>query len=251
MSETLFYLDLALSCVFVVLPFAARLWSGWRNRVFMLGLIILFLGKIGEGIPDLNWWQHVYVCGDPLILAGSLLLFSRLGGSFINEARNVDRKMIGALFCGSSILFTVMLGMAYTIIGSGNNYYVLASLVYFIAWLTVALSYLEMSNYHPLAFIGAFFAILSIIICFSHDGPFWAGTITEAEYDAAPWIHMYTFQNLGGIFGILGMFAAKTYHRVSLPAQDTTRNEKMLIAAILIAVGIIITVLMTDPAVWG
>lgn len=251
MSETLVYLDWTLSCILVVLPFVLRLWSGWRNRVFTLGLIILFLGKIGEGVPGLNWWQHTYVCGDPVILAGSLLLFSRLGGAFIDEAKNIDRKMVGALFCGGSILFAVMVGMAYIIIGSGNNYYVLVSLVYFIAWLTIALSYLEISNYHPLAFIGAFFAILSIIICFSHDGPFWAGTITEAEYDAAPWIHMYTFENLGGIFGILGMIAAKTYHRVNLPTPKTTRNEKILVAAILITMGIIIAILMTDPAVWG
>jgi len=188
---------------------------------------------------------------DPLILGGALLLFVRLGGSSLKEPKNVDKKMVGALFVGGSILFTVMFGMAYVIIGSQNNYYIAVSVVYFLAWVAIGLSYLELGNYHPLAFAAAFFAVLSIIICFSWDGAFWAGTITEEQYGSAPWSLMYDFEAIGGLLAVLGMAAVRNIKHVSLPAPKMTTKEKMLAVAILVATLIVIAALMYDPAVFA
>jgi len=188
---------------------------------------------------------------DPLILCGALLLFSRLGGPNIKEPKSPDRKTVGALFVGGSLLFTVMFGMAYVIIGSQNNYYLAVSVVHFLAWVTIGLCYLDLANYHPLAFGAAFFAVLSIIICFSWDGAFWAGTITEEQYGLAPWHLMYDFEAIGGLLAVLGMAAAKTIPRVSLPTPKMTSKEKVLAVAILVATLIVIAVLMSDPAVFA
>lgn len=247
---SLYEMEVYLSIILVSMPFILRVLHGWKNRVFVTGIVVLVIGKLIEGgtlnIPFPPYWE-MYVA-DPIVLAGSLLLFSRLGGPRIQESKGADRRMLGALFVPFSIFVTVMYAMSYVMQAphANNWHYVLVSVVWYVAWSAIALSYLEMTNYHPLAFVGAFFTILSMIVCFSFDGFAWAGSISYAAYGAAPWDFMYVTEALGGLFATLALLARFGLHRVNLPVTKMTNAEKALIPAILGAAVIIISTLVSN-----
>jgi len=238
-----------LSVIFVSLPFILRLWNGWRNRVFITGIIVLVIGKLIEGyiipIPLPPYWT-MYLA-DPLVLGGALLLFSGLGGAAIQEGKGTDRRMVGGLFVAGSILATVMYAMSYVMQAphASNWHYWLVSVVWYVAWSAIALSYLDMTNYHPLAFVGAFFAIFSMIVCYSYDGFAWAGLMSYEAYGAAPWDFMYLTETLGGLFAALAVIHRTRLQRVTLPVPKMTQAEKALIAGILVIIAIIILALIS------
>lgn len=238
-----------LSVIFVSLPFILRVWTGYRNRVFITGIIVLVFGKLIEGgiIPiSLPPFFTMYLA-DPIVLGGALLLFSGLGGSMIQAMKGTDRRMVGGLFVAGSILATVMYGMSYVMQApdANNWHYWLVSVVWYVAWSAIALSYLDMTNYHPLAFLGAFFAIFSIIVCYSYDGFAWAGLISYDVYGAAPWDFMYLCETLAGVFTVIAVIHRTRLKRVTLPASKMTRAEKVLIPGILVIVAIIVLALMS------
>jgi len=228
-------LSLLLSCILLPLPFALRLWSGWKNWVFVFGVLILIIGKLAEAalnFPGVSW-DLMYV-SDPLMTAGALLIFSRLGGEVLGKSEGTNKKMVGGLFLGISLLSIAMFALSYIITGASDWRYSLVSIVYFTAFFAIAMSYLEIGGYHPLAFVGAFFMISSIVICFGYDAGFWAGTITEDAYMAAPWWYSYAAQSIGGLLVVLAMVVRKSVKRVRVAKPKTTKSEIWITAAVLI-----------------
>jgi len=221
------------------------LWSGWKNRVYLLGVLILIIGKLAEAalnFPGVSW-DLMYV-SDPLMMAGAILIFSRFGGEEIGKSAGLDRKMVGGLFSGISLLVIAMFALSYIITGASDWRYSLVSIVYFTSFIAIAMTYLELGKYHPAAFIGAFFVISSIVICFGYDAGFWAGTITEEAYGAAPWWYSYAAQALGGLFAVIAMVAKKGLKRVQVAKAKTTQAEMGIIAAVLVFMVVVIVAML-------
>lgn len=243
--DALLLISLVLSCILLPLPFVLRWWSGWKNKVFIIGVLILIIGKLVEAalnFPGVSWdWMYV---SDPLMMAGALLIFSRLGGEVIGKSEGSDKKMVGGLFLGISFLTIAMFALSYIITGANDWRYSLVSIVYYTSFLAIAMSYLELGGYHPIAFIGAFFMVSSIVICFGYDAGFWAGTITEEAYSAAPWWYSYAAQSIGGLLAALVMFARKSVKRVQVAKLKTTKSEMLITAAILIFTIIVIVAML-------
>lgn len=243
--EPVLLTSLVLSCVLLPLPFVLRWWSGWKNSVFVLGLIVLIIGKLIEAslnFPGVSWdWMYV---SDPLMMAGALLLFSRLGGELVGKSEGPDKKMIGGLFLGVSLLVIVMFALSYIITGANDWRYSLVSVVYYTCFLAIGMSYLELGGYHLLAFVGAFFVISNIVICLGFDAGFWAGTITEEAYSGAPWWYSYAAQTLAGLFAVLAMAARGSIKKVQLARHKTTKKEIWLTAGILIFTIVVILLML-------
>ncbi|MGC8817485.1 MAG: hypothetical protein ACP5PX_06775 [Candidatus Hadarchaeum sp.] len=210
-----------------------------------MGLVILIVGKLVEAslnFPGVSWdWMYV---SDPLMMAGALLLFSRLGGEVIGKSEGPDRKMVGGLFLGVSLLVIVMFALSYIITGANDWRYSLVSIVYYTGFLAIGMSYLELGGYHPLAFLAAFFVVSNIVVCLGFDAGFWAGTITEEAYSAAPWWYSYAAQTLAGIFAVLPMVAKGSIKKVQLAKLKTTKNETWLAAGILIFTIVVIFLML-------
>jgi len=130
---------------------------------------------------------------------------------------------------------------------ANNWHYWLVSVVWYVAWAAIALSFLDMTNYHPLAFVGAFFAVLSIIVCYSYDGFAWGGLITYETYGGAPWDFMYLCETLAGLFTTLAVIHRTGLKRITLPAHKTTKTEIALIVGILVIVATVNLALMYGP----
>jgi hypothetical protein len=238
-------LSLALSCILIPLPFVLRWWSGWKNLIFTLGIIILVVGKLVEAslnFPGVSW-DLMYV-SDPLMMAGAILIFSRLGGELTGKSAGPDKRMVGGLFLGISFLVIVMFALSFIITGANDWKYSLVSIVYYTSFLAIGMSYLELGDYHPLAFIGAFFAVASIVVCLGFDAGFWAGTITEEAYSAAPWWFSYAAQSLAGIFALLAMIARKSVRKIHLAKAKTTQSEILIAAGVLIFTFIVIVAML-------
>jgi len=178
----------------ILLPLPFLLWKS-RNIVYIVGFAILIIGKVIEAMLNFIPSLTLMYISDPVMMAGSILLFIKLN--------HTGKARYGALFCGIALIATVVCGMC-LIYGVSDWAYPTVSIVYYTCFWVLALSYLEMGDYHFLSFVGAFFVILSILICFSNDGALYAGIITEEEYAAAPWYLSYVAQSIAGLFAFFG-----------------------------------------------
>jgi hypothetical protein len=166
-------------------------------------LVTLIVGKVIEAALNFappSLWNLMYV-SDPIMMVGSIMLF--VGLNDFKVACSAKARY-GTLFCGIVLIATFMYGTAFNIYGVSDWSYPAVSIVYYTCFWAIALSYLEIADYHPLSFVGAFFVIISILICFSYDGGLFSGALTLEEYAAAPWYFSYSTQSIAGIFAFLG-----------------------------------------------
>jgi hypothetical protein len=164
----------------------------------------LIVGKLIEAMLNFaptSMWNLMYL-SDPTMMMGSILLFVGLSDL---KVVNSSRARYGALFCGVVLIATFMYGTAFNIYGVSDWSYPAVSIVYYTCFWALALCYLDLGDHHPLSFVGAFFVIINILICFSYDGGLFSGMITEEEYAAAPWYFSYMTQSIGGLFASLGV----------------------------------------------
>ncbi|MGQ9788778.1 MAG: hypothetical protein ACUVQM_05710 [Candidatus Hadarchaeaceae archaeon] len=206
---------------------------------------MLIIGKLAEAalnFPGVSW-DLMYV-SDPLMMAGAILIFSRFGGETIGKNSGPDKKIVGGLFLGISLLVIAMFALSFIITGANDWRYSLVSIVYYTSFLAIAMTYLDLGGYHPLAFVGSFFVISSIVICFGYDAGFWAGTITEEAYGAAPWWYSYAAQTIGGLLVVIAMIARKSIKRIQFAKSKPTRAEMGIVGAVLIFTVVVIIAML-------
>jgi len=201
--EPLLFVWIITSIFLLPLPFIFILKTGRSNPAYKIGLVTLVVGKIIEASLNLTptLWKLMYL-SDPVMMAGGILLFVGLTKL---KKENSSKTKYGSLVCGIILISTFMYGTAYGIYGVTDWTYPAVSIVYYTCFWALALCYLDLGDHHPLSFVGVFFVIINILICFSYDGGLFSGMITEEEYAAAPWYFSYMTQSIGGLFASLGV----------------------------------------------